>query len=81
MEKERDWNRPMTPLATLLTAQLFQISWARISSMVGIRIGWIWVTLSSEPTEPDEEPPVGSALLESAIFKGTESRIRQEKMS
>lgn len=32
---------PMTPLTTLRTAQLFQISWPRISSTVGILIGSI----------------------------------------
>lgn len=55
----------MTPLATLLTAQLFQTSWARISSMVGIRIGSILVTLSLEP----EEPAAGSALESLDIFQ------------
>lgn len=33
---------PITPLATLRTAQLFQMSWPLISSTVGIRMGSIW---------------------------------------
>lgn len=40
-EKKDEGDKPMTPLATLRTAQLFQISWPLTSSIVGIRIGSI----------------------------------------
>ena len=65
----------MTPLATLLTAQLFQTSWARISSMVGIRIGSIFVTFSLEP----EEPAAGSALESLNIFSEVYSRAESDR--
>lgn len=46
---------PMIPLTTLRTAQLFQMSCPRISSIVGRRKGSIFVSKSSFAAGTEEE--------------------------
>lgn len=62
----------MTPLATLRTAQLFQTSWARISSIVGILKASIWGFSGSFAIE---EP-----LLDSVSGFEEAMLIKDEKM-
>lgn len=66
-----DQSIPMTPLTTLRTAQLFQMSWPLISSTVGIRIGSIWGFLASWELECASFDSVAGSLISALINRST----------
>lgn len=70
----------MTPLTTLRTAQLFQISWPRISSIVGNLMGSIWgFSTSLGFTEPFEVALSESSAIVKAQIQITKSFVEIPK--
>lgn len=64
---------PMTPLTTLRTAQLFQISWPRISSTVGKLIG----SIGGFSTSFVFEEPFETGFSESSAIVEAETEDKQ----
>lgn len=65
----------MTPLTTLRTAQLFQMSWPRISSTVGILIGSVGGfsdSLELVGSSEDPSPELEAIEMDSGLLRETE---------
>ena len=76
--KKGAWFIPMTPLTTLRTAQLFQMSWPRISSAVGSLIGSIGRGFSASLEL--EEPFVDSVpVFEAIVYDYEKQKMKKNQ--